>query len=78
MYPPIGRAAVDTPCCGEQAAMIESRPTNLRTSATVASFRAFPKDYWRPSRSSLRLRAATVAKGSSVSARIAVVPVAVS
>jgi len=35
MYPPIGRAAVDTPCRGQQAAMIESRPTNLRTSATV-------------------------------------------
>ena len=27
MYPPIGRAAVDTPCRGQQAAMIEI-PTN--------------------------------------------------
>jgi|ERR1700704_5040476 hypothetical protein len=35
MYPPIGRAGVDTPRRGLQAAMIESRPTNLRTSATM-------------------------------------------
>jgi hypothetical protein len=37
MYPPIDRVPVDTPCGGQQAAMIESRPTNLRTSARLMS-----------------------------------------